>query len=178
VEGRALVGLELDRPGDVDDPGLGVPGGELGQDLPLLPADGGQGPEHGGDDREQQQRRQDVGRPGPAAPGRDHPVEHALAEQQDHGQAEPVDGLDGQDAQELAAPGGPDEPDRLPAQPRQPPQRAVHLGRVVDVVPGDGPGVVVRGGGGRRVAVGRTAAAGRGVAAHGLRAHGPIVTRR
>src|SRR5215217_6029496 len=45
VEGRGLVGLQLDRAGHVDDLGLGVAGGQLGQDLTVLAAQGGQEPE-------------------------------------------------------------------------------------------------------------------------------------
>jgi hypothetical protein len=44
--------------------------------------------------------------------GGDDPVQHALAEQQDHAKADPVDRLGGQDHQQLVPPGGPDEPDR------------------------------------------------------------------
>ena len=161
VEGRGVVGLQLDLAGHVDDLGLGVPGGELGQDLAVLPADGGQEPEPGRDHREQQQLGQDRLGPAAAAPGRDHPVEHALAEQQDRGQADPVDHLDGQDDQQLAGPGGPDELDRLAAQSGQAPQLPVDLWRLVEVGPGE--------------AAGGDVAAG-GVLATGLLAHGCIVT--
>jgi hypothetical protein len=44
VEGRGVVGLRLDRAGDVDDLGLGVPGGRLGQDLAVLPPDADRNP--------------------------------------------------------------------------------------------------------------------------------------
>src|SRR5215218_3556368 len=81
------------------------------------------------------------------APAPLRPVQHALAEQQDHAQADPVDRLDGQDDQQLVPPGGPDEPDRLPAQPRQPPQGPLDLRRLVDVGPGDAPGGDVLAGG-------------------------------
>jgi len=147
VEGRGLVGLQLDRAGHVDDLGLGVAGGQLGQDLTVLAAQGGQEPEPGHDHREQQQAGQDGPGPGAAAAGGDDPVQHALAEQQDHAQADPVDRLDGQDDQQLVPPGGPDEPDRLPAQPRQPPQGPLDLRRLVDVGPGDAPGGDVLAGG-------------------------------
>ena len=118
-------------------------GGQLGQDLAVLAAQGGQEPEPGHDHREQQQAGQDGPGPGAAAAGGDDPVEHALAEQQDHAKTDPVDRLDGQDDQQLVPPGGPDEPDRLPAQPRQPPQRPLDLQRLVDVGPGDAPPTVV-----------------------------------
>jgi hypothetical protein len=156
MEGRGLVGLQLDRAGHVDDLGLGVPGGQLGQDLAVLPADGRQEAQPGHDRRQQQQSRQHQLGPGAAAAGGDHPVEHLLAEQQDRGQADPVDRLDGQHDQQLAAARGPDQPDRLPAQPGQVAQRPVDLRRVVDVGPGDA----------------------RGALAGGLLAHPWIVTRR
>jgi hypothetical protein len=149
-----------------------VPGGELGQDLAVLAADGREEAEPGHDQGEQQQLRQDHPRSGAAAAGGDHLVEHALAEQQDHGQAGPVDRLDGQDGQELTPPGGPDEPDRLAAQLGQPPQRPLHLRRLVDVGPGDPAGDVARRVAGGGLAACRAVATGRGVAAHGLLAHG------
>jgi hypothetical protein len=143
VEARGVVGLQLDRAGHLDDLGLGVPGGQLGEDLADLPADGGQEAQPGRDGGQQQQPGEDRAGAGAAAAGGGDPGDHVPPEQQHHRQAGAVDDLDRQGGQQLPAAGRPHQPHRLAAESRQAPQRPwAGVRRVDDVVPGDRRGIV------------------------------------
>jgi hypothetical protein len=164
VEARGVVGLQLDRAGHLDDLGLGVPGGQLGEDLGDLAADGVQEAQPGGDGGQQQQLGEDRAGAGAAAAGGGDRGDHVPPEQQHDRQAGAVDGLDDQGGQQLPAAGGPHQPHRLTAEPRQAPQRpGAGVRGVDDVVPGDRRGVV---------AVGRA-----GPLRAAVLAHAPIVPR-